>query len=338
MNFKGKTTVRKAALVSVLFLVAGLPAFPAGTGLAELKDGMDAFAEGMARELPFNAALGLNWSNAHIGRLFPAAPPHFGVGVSGGFSMMDLGTFAGLLDMVAPVVSKDLAALGGFAMPALMLEGRLGGLFLPFDLGVKIGFLPTAPGPFDRLDYFVVGGDLRYAVLKGNAVLPTVSVGVGINRLSGGAERGLSGGMEFVHLADGTEHTIAVSDPTLGIDWETTTVDFKAQVSKSLLVVTPYLGFGASRGQSKVAYGLNADVSSQTLGDDLKEVLAGFGISTDTVDGALRGFSSRREVGGWALRVFGGASVNLPLFRLDLTGMWNLKQSYGLTLGARFQL
>jgi len=303
---------------------------------------MDDFASGMAVVLPFNAAMGLNWADAHIGRF-----PRFGVGISGGFTTLDFGPFSNLLDMLAPGVSEQVTTWGGFPLPGVILEGRLGGFFLPFDIGAKVGFLPTSPDAFDRLDYFSAGADIRYAVLEQGRIVPAISLGVGLNHLSGGVSRGL-GDQSFTNTVDiaGTPvtQTINVTGPSLEIDWATTTIDLKAQISRSLAIVTPYIGFGASHGWSRVSYGLNAgDISSPDLPnlDELREVLGGFGIDTSQVDSVLSGFSSETSILGWGFRLFGGVSFNLPLIRLDLTGMWNLSvdaPSYGVTLGARLQI
>ena len=59
---------------------------------------------------------------------------------------------------------------------------------LPFNVGFKAGFIPENAKvllPFP-VDYLMLGGDVRYAVLKGKGLLPALSVGAGYTYLRGG--------------------------------------------------------------------------------------------------------------------------------------------------------
>jgi len=318
----------KVAIVcTVLFLGVGVSAFSQEIpSLNDLTRTMETFAESMARSLPFNASMGLNWADAHIGRFFPAFPPSFGAGVSFGFTTMDNDPLANLLNGFLPGLSGDLLSWGGFPIPGAMLEGRIGGFFLPFDVGVKIGWLPDFPGNFN-VDYFIVGADIRYAVLEGNLILPTISVGVGANFLSGGVGREL----DRIEFNYGGANPLTIANPTLGINWQTTTIDFKAQVSRPLLIITPYLGVGASIGWTTVSYGLDTNITDMAMTNELREILGAMGIDLDGFSYSIREF-------GWGFRAFGGLSFNLPFIRLDLTGLWDFGNNFGVTFGARFQM
>jgi hypothetical protein len=69
----------------------------------------------------------------------------------------------------------------------------------------------------------------------------------------------------------------------------------------------------------------------------INTVLKGAGV--EGIDFSGKGFSTVFEETGWSLRAFGGLSVNLALFRLDLTGLFNFFDgTYGVTLGARLQV
>jgi hypothetical protein len=53
----------------------------------------------------------------------------------------------------------------------------------------------------------------------------------------------------------------------------------------------------------------------------------------------LSGFGYSKEVPGWSYRLYGGFSLNLPLFRIEFTGLYNFRdQKYGGTIGARVQI
>ena len=328
---RANTKIRKGVAVfcAVLFLGVGVPAFSdLQSPVSDLTNAMDTFASSMSRSLPFNAGMGLNWSDAYIGRFFPSIPPRFGFGISGGFTTMDLDSFDGLLEMFG--VAGDIAAMGNrLPLPGMMLEGRIGGFFLPFDVGVKIGHLPNWPGSFD-MTHLIVGADIRYAVFEGNIILPTVSVGVGLNHLSGRVSRS-TGNVGFGFEYDGANHVLDIAGPQMGLEWATNTLDFKVQVSRSILIITPYVGIGVSHGWSRVGYDLEGDVSGLA-----EAISSGLFAAIDIDDNSFRW---ERTVTGWSVRAFGGISFNIPLIRFDLTALWNMvDNNYGITMGVRFQI
>ena len=49
-----------------------------------------------------------------------------------------------------------------------------------------------------------------------------------------------------------------ITRPTLSMEWETRVLDFKVQVSKTILFLTPYIGIGVSHGWPRVSYGLTS--------------------------------------------------------------------------------
>ena len=326
----------RVALIGILLCLFVAVSGFSETTLKDLQKVMDDFSENMANSLPFNSTIGLNWSHAHIGQ-FLGVPPHFGVGVSLGLTTMDAGAFDNLLKQFG---ISSLPDFGGFPVPGYTVEGRIGGFVLPFDAGIKFGYMPLSLGDV-KLDYLLVGGDIRYAVLKGNAILPTVSLGIGFNYMDGGLSKKIDEDrmFNFPYLSDTA--TLTVGAPDVGITWETKTLDFKAQVSKSLFIITPYLGLGASYGWSRAGYSIDSKITAKDSSDnplalnDVRSAIKAFGI--DNVDGA--GFSSEKEISGLSFRTFGGLSFNLAFIKIDLTGMYNFSDgNYGVTLGTRFQL
>lgn len=314
-----------------LLLGAAVSGFSDGN-LKNLQDGVNDFSAGMAKSLPFNAAIGLNWSNAYIGQLI-GVPPHFGIGIVGGVTTIDSDSLQKVLeafDMSLPMSQMIL--------PAYAFEARVGGFFLPFDLGFKLGILPeNSFGDSFKFDYTLIGGDIRYAVMKGGVILPAVSVGVGVNYLKGGLAAPLPN-MEF-EVANGKK--LAYTDSTAGFTWETIMLDFKAQVSKSFFFITPYLGLGLSHAWSKAGYSVNGKLkyNGQDVDvDQLARDLAAAGITGIDLEGS-RGFSSIIENTGWSFRAFGGLSLNISFIKIDLTAMFNfLDTNWGGSLGIRFQL
>jgi hypothetical protein len=321
------------ALGMALFGTA--PLFP--QNLADLQKAAGEFSKALSQSLPFNAAVGLNWSDAYIGMFLPSFPPHFGVGVALGYTTMDFEVFEGLLKQFNLSVPEGFH-LGQMALPAYVTEARIGGIVLPFDVGLKFGTFENLGGSSATVDYLLAGGDVRYAIIdgKGSILLPNVSVGLGLNYLSGSFASSKSS-LRF--SAPDKQNEFVLTHPEVELQWETLALDFKAQVSKSFLIVTPYIGLGASHAWSKAGYTIKAD--SLDLRDDQKSAInaALNARGVEGIDFNGRGFSTILEETGWSFRAFGGLSVNFALFRLDLTGLFNfLDGNYGITLGGRFQI
>ena len=135
--------------------------------------------------------------------------------------------------------------------------------------------------------------------------------------------------------------TLNLKKPDLGLNWETKSLDFKAQASFKLLVITPYIGIGASHAWSSAGYGITSEIKVTDeegeivkLDDDTKNKIKKFGIGG--ID--ENGFSQVTEITGWSFRTFGGFSVNLPFVKLDFTGMYDMiSECYGFTFGTRLQ-
>jgi opacity protein-like surface antigen len=321
-----------------LAFTAVMPSYSAE--LKDLQNGVVDFSEKMAKSLPFNSSLGLNWSDAYIGKLFPSVPPHFGLGGSFSFTTMDLDalkTLAGHLGYQMPFTTERLF------FPAYTLEGRLGGFFLPFDIGVKFGMLSPVEmwGTSAKMEYTIAGMDIRYAVLDGKSkiFLPNLSLGVGFNYLKGGIRNSIANSQTLIF---DTNKSISLDKPEINLLWDTFSLDFKVQVSKNFLIITPYAGIGASYAWSKTGYKVNAEVTYNgnniaTGIDEVKSYLDSAGLND--MDISSSGISTIIKDKRFGLRAFGGLSLDLMVFKLDITGLYNfLDKNYGGSAGFRFQL
>jgi len=336
-------------LNAVILLLIAMPAFSEIPGLDDLKEKADVFTDSLARSLPFNSAMGLNWSDAYIGKLslFPPAF-HFGIGLTVGFTTMDIGSMSGLLNMFG-VHNFDNIDVGGFSLPGYTIEARIGGIIFPFDAGFKFGYINLTPEflnalvktdiPDLTMNYMLIGGDIRYALLDGKKFPFKFSIGGGFNYLKGGMSMSVPAGNLSFQITD--DRILYIPPPELGLNWESKSLDFKAQASLKILVLTPYIGVGASHAWSSAGYDLKSEINVKDEAgndiplDDAKSLIEAFGISG--VDG--NGFSQINEAMGWSFRAFGGVSINLPLIKFDLTGMYDfISKCYGLTLGIRLQI
>ena len=335
-------------LVLALLAFTAAPAFSQEElNLKQIENVFDDFSDGMARALPLNSSIGLNWSDAYIGQLL-RVPPNIGFGLTVGATTIPYAA----LKSAADDLGADLpgfAEVLGLPMPGYTFDVRIGGIIWPFDIGFKVGALPDSdlfmPSGWD-LDYLLVGTDIRARVLQGRGPLPDVSAGVGFNYLRGEVSAsGILGDITVAEIqySDNEADTadVVLRDPALQLEWESKVLDFKVQASKRLFVLTPYLGLGASYAWSEAGGGVRTALDVENI----QGTLTG---QEDAVRDAIRqeypqfdsnGFAVSNSVTGFGLRTFGGFSFNVLIARLDFTLMYDfLGQNIGATTGARIQL
>jgi hypothetical protein len=331
------------ALTAALFLAA-VPSYSQTVDIEDLQSGAEELVETLAGSLAFNSTVGLNWSDAYIGQLI-GVPPHFGVGVTVGTTTIDGGKVVSLMEDLGYELPSSLES--SIPLPAMTAEARIGGFILPFDIGVKAGYLPSGTIDVEELevDYLLAGADIRYALVKGGLVLPKVSVGLGINYMKGGLGTSVGDDLSYVYTDPylGDDYGITATAPDVGIEWQATVIDLKAQVSKSFIIFTPYLGLGASYGMTRVGYYIESDVTYTKNGvemtdtQELEDALDAAGVEVPDLKDT--GLFYEKAFSAWGLRAFGGLSVNMLVVKLDLTGMYNFTDGQlGGSVGLRFQL
>lgn len=289
--------MKKIALMSLLILCVISLSF-GQTKLDEFKGSLKNFLADINLSLPDSTLSGVTWSDAYIGQ-FIGVPPHFGVGLATGVSRFRVAGLAKTLDLVGSELPMN-----ELIFPTIALEGRIGGFILPFDIGLRFGFLPEVQIKDIGLKYLHYGADIRYALLKQNLVLPNISLALGYYRTSGA----LSYVFTAAEITDVNILGVTDKPETLSIDFQTNVIDGRLQVSKSFFIVTPYAGFGLSYDITDSSYTLISE--------------------TDTA-------SEKR----WQYRVFGGLSFNIAVVKIDLSGMYNFKsENWGANLGLRVQL
>lgn len=333
----------------VIFMCAVSPVF-SQTEIKELQRAVNSFSGEMAKSLPFNSTIGLNWSDAYIGQLI-SMPPHFGIGVSLGVTTIPINSLNSILSAFdADMMSKSNFPLG-FTLPAYTVEARIGGFILPFDIGVKFGYLNMNKlninmGGLDfgtnmGIKFMLIGADIRYALINSKLMPLKLSVGLGINHLSGGISTEIpANSQSFAFTSGAKNYMLSASDPVLDLEWETTCLELKAHVSFPLFIITPYAGLGVSYAWSRSGYQLNSRIMVKEGGntvpiDDVKGILNDLGVTGISNNG----FESMIESQDFNIRFYGGFSINMAVMRLDLTGMYNIfTESLGLSIGLRFQL
>ena len=248
------------------------------------------------------------WPEAWIGNIFPSAPPHFGLGLSLGAAELPIEGLNKALSQFNevsggasfPALSNDLA------FPTFTVDARIGGLVLPFDIGISFMRLPNMKFDNVTFDYLTIGGSLRYAILQDKGLIPGLSLGMGFMYNKG-----------FVEVK--VEDTAFVRS-----DFETTSIFFEAQVSKKILFLVPFLGFRGVMAQStnSWAWEYNAPFDGYgTIGQ----------VEKGTVN---RGFGDRFHP-----QLFGGIGFDIFMFHANLSASYDFVSSiWGANLGLRFQL
>lgn len=277
--------------------------------------------------------------DAYIGKVFPSLPPHFAVGINASVTPIKVGFVADNMKKISSSVSGMLnevdaiAGVGSFDFdlkfpdsipyPAASVSARVGGLFLPFDIGLwgvttgkifhekKIGDSPL----FD-FDYTAVGADVRYAVLEGNVILPKISVGAGYQFVR--QNIGVSFSKDFTFDSgyknpDGESiHGDATINTAFNMKLDTHTVFGQIQVSKTILILTPYLGLKALFTTSNCNYNWKYEtISSQ------------FGRVDALSDSADKTYKHTVSDIGIQTQVFGGLSLNFLVFQTTFNAAYN---------------
>lgn len=334
-------------IIMVLIWVV-YPVFP--QNLSKLQENLNVFSDSMNQALPFNSTIGLNWSDAYIGQITDL-PHHFGVGVSAGFTNLDLESIKSLLgsfNLPVPIINnRSTSKKIGFLIPCYTVEGRIGGFFLPFDIGLKAGYLPPDAfmNIFDKFDYglkqMIFGADIRYSFINYKTIPIKFSVGLGFNYLQGGINSAIPSAQSYSFTDfNNKDYKIktAPSGSKADIEWRTANIEFKSQFSFPFRIITPYAGAGLSYAWSRAGYRVSTpqlSIENGTFNNVQGVLLEKYNLTYISDNG----FETINKFNNISTRAFGGISVNMAFIRIDLTGMYEfIGGNFGATLGFRFQL
>ena len=291
------------AIGLVLLLTLSVFATPAD----KVSQGLEDFSIQLFDVIP-NVALQQGvWPEAWIGNIFPSAPPHFGLGLSFGAAELPIEGLNKALSQFNEVSGgASFPSLGdSLAFPTFTADARVGGVFLPFDIGMSFMRLPNMKFDNVTFDYLTIGGSLRYAILQDKIIIPAVSVGMGFMYNKGFVE-------------------VKVEDSAfVRSDFETTSIFFEAQVSKKILFLVPFLGFRGVMAKSTNSWQweYNATFEGYTVGQ----------VEKGTVN---RGFGDRFHP-----QIFGGLGFDIFMFHANLSASYDFVSSiWGANLGLRFQM
>jgi len=315
--------------IKIMVFVSGclLAAVPAGMlnalSVDKIKESGEAFTEAMSGALPLYSELGLNWPDAYIGQLI-SVPPHLGAGVSLGTVFLKENIFRDFMGTLGGNPKLDNILGAGILPPLLIAELRLGGIFAPFDIGVKAGIPAFKSMGYDSR---LAGADIRFALISIKVI--KFSLGFGYNYLSGSYSEDLND----LETSTGNGETLTVKSPDVRIDWQINSINMKLQCSLDIPVLTPYLGLGGQFcWHSKADYTVSGDFSED------REAIAAFNKAGISLDG--NSFSSGSGAKTYLEPyLFGGLSLKLNVVRLDFNLLAGIKDfNIGASTALRVRL
>jgi hypothetical protein len=224
--------MRKKRPLTAIFIVLMLffnsvRGFTQQSTLGELSSDLSDSAEDMAGALPFMATIGLNWADSYIGQLVDV-PPHWGVGLTAGTTTLKLDHLNTLLSKFG--YKSDDGFSSKQLLPAYVVEARIGGFNnAPFDIGIKWGLLPYMPLFNDSINYesCIYGIDFRWELIADRYMFPSLSIGLEIDRATGGLRRDVS-----LAIPTASAYNITIQNGTVGVIWEAWVFDLKLMISK----------------------------------------------------------------------------------------------------------
>jgi opacity protein-like surface antigen len=296
---------------------------------ATISSGFDTFSEDLAESLSNSATLQNVWADAYIGKLFPSLVPHFGAGINVGAVSLDSSGF----ESVANELGMGSYVPSSLAIPVINAEAKIGGIILPFDLGVSIMKFDSSNladlniSSLDNMDfdYFSFGVDFRYNIIKQNLVLPNVSVGALYNYTSG-------------------SFSVESDDASAEINYKSQTYGLQAQVSKNFIgIITPFGGgrllvatadndwnYSEDTGITNVATINTLQTAGYTINDD--GTISGSGSYTYS----LVDYDSLDDLN---MQVFAGVGINLLVVQFTPSVSYDFTQGiWGATFSTHIKL
>ena len=280
------------------------------------------------------------WSDAYIGKLFPSLPPHFGAGISAGGTFIETKPLSNAIGTIITEINSHAAGAttdfnftvrDQIPLPSASVHARIGGFVLPFDIGIYGAYLDLNTLKFEdftgTVNYYTIGADIRYAIMKGSTTLPKLSVGAGYIRTH--LALSMTGASKY--NADLTSYGIPgittvpiTANADTNTSFDLNTIFVQAQISKKFLILTPYAGVRAYVTSSKSHY----DYSYSTAYEH--------GGTLHPVPHADASGSSSRDYGtddfnfDWnniRPQLYAGLGLNLLFINCTVGGSWNMRNN-----------
>lgn len=286
------------------------------------------FSNTLTSIMPENITALNVWPEAHIGKFFPSFPPHFGFGISAAGTLVDTSFAKDTFDTLSKLILKDMTDIkldfeckDIMVLPTCAINARLGGFLLPFDIGVfGIATIPDLLkkfnfGDFDAsIDYFTFGGDIRYAIYEGNIFMPKVSLGVGYFY----AQQELNFDINKTKFAINEETNVNIN-ANVNLLLKTHTFFAQMQISKKILILTPFIGARAYYTFFENECDWNC--KTQIVNGESSTPITDEGQNVDITNKKLNIDNIRPQV-------YLGVGLNAPILQVAINVSWNPITNY----------
>ena len=273
------------------------------------------------------------WSDAYIGKLFPSFPPHFGAGVSAGGTFIETKALSNAIGTIITEINSHAAGAttdfnftvpDQIPLPSASVHVRIGGFILPFDIGVYGAYFDLNTLKFEdftgTVNYYTIGGDIRYAIMKGSTTLPKLSVGAGYIRTH--LALSMTGASTYGGTVGSTPASVTANADT-NTSFDLNTIFVQAQISKKFLILTPYAGVRAYVTSSKSHYDYSYSSTYEIGGVPQGNVPGGNGSSS-------RDYGTGDFNFDWnniRPQLYAGLGLNLLFVNCTVGGSWNMRNN-----------
>jgi hypothetical protein len=339
----------KRFLFALVLVLSATAVFAAPVDFSAFEPGFNKFVQSLATNAPFNASTGLTWSQASLGQF-----PHFGIGLTVGATTVPAAAVTTMVNALGISLPSEFSYFSkiGIPVPAYTIDARIGGFVLPFDIGLKVGYIPASAlqkaGSSVAADFLLAGGDVRFTILKDQGFVPALSIGVGYTYLQETVSVAglMSSGITIANVYDGSVyHTLSMSNPSLQVQSQTNVLEAKLQLSKQILFLTPYLGAAAAFSFGSTASG---SVQSTLLYDggpinqtQIDQITAYYIAQGQTPPSfSSMGFTAHASAPvGMDYRIYGGLSFDIIVVSIDLGAAYDISNnSFGASANLRLTL
>jgi len=297
--------IRRLLFILMPFFLSTANAFAAAPSAENINDRLNSYTKQLSNIIP-NAATEQNvYSDAWIGNFYPSSPMHFALGIEGGLTQLNMDDF----NSVAKAF-RIASVPETFPYPSLGINGKIGGFGIPFDMGVSFFTVDTAKlsNLLKGIDMqlFIVGGNIRFAILQGKGAWPVLSCGAAYYYSK--SSIGTSSGDTFISFKNEAHILIA-----------------ETQISKKFIFVTPFAGFRAIFVKSDSSFEWN----------NPSGILNNAGITVTSGKGSIKKEFSDQFIP----QVFGGLGLTLGLIQFDTNVSYDIQNNlWSGGLSIRFQM
>lgn len=295
--------IKRFFLTSLIFIFLSTSLF-SGTALEDFTARLENYSAQLNKVIP-NAATEQNvYSDAWIGNFFPSSPMHYAIGIEGGLTQLNMEDFSSAARKIDIFNVPET-----FSFPTLGINGKMGGFGIPFDFGVSFFTFDTSKVGRDikGLDImlFVLGGNIRFAVLTGQGAWPSLSLGAS-------------------YFYSNSSLATSASDSSMNFRSEVHTISGEVQLSKKFIFVTPFVGFRAIFVKADTSYSWK---SASPLQNGGTPVYSSDGKITKELDA------------DFIPQIFGGLGMTMGLIQLDTNFSYDFKNEiWNGGVSIRFQM